>query len=513
MEFEKDIFISYAHIDDEVFGAEKEGWVTKFHRSLEVRLSQLMGAKPRIWRDPKLQGNDYFGDEIVDQFPSVALILSIVSPRYVKSEWCLKEINSFSKVATEHGGIRVNNKSRIFKIIKTHVPFEEHPNEMKDLLGYEFYKVDQETNRAREFGSMYGEESEQAYWTKLDDVAYDIAAILEELTAKKVLPIEQNGTGDPLRVLPNDKDGIYLAETSSDLTEERDILKRELLGQGYEVLPNQHMPFIGAEAERLIRESLEKSLLSIHLIGKHYGFIPEGANKSIVHLQNDLAAEKSQASGLERLIWMPTGGEISETGDAELLRSFISTIQTDSQAQAGADLFETPLKDVKFAILDKLAAIKRRREEARERVQNVDSTHSQELKTVYLICDQRDLDHTLVVEDYLFDIGYEVLVPVFDGDEIQIRNDHQENLKLCHATLIYFGAGNELWMRAKQRDLLKIAGYGRTQPLTAKGIYISETNQTKTQRIRSHDSVVINGYEGFKPELMEPFVNRLKGGA
>lgn len=512
MEFEKDIFISYAHIDDQVFGAEKEGWVSRFHKSLEVRLSQLLGSKPRIWRDPKLQGNDYFGDEIVDQFPQVALILSIVSPRYVKSEWCIKELKSFHNVATKHGGIRVNNKSRIFKVIKTHVPFEEHPEEMKDLLGYEFYRIDPETNRAREFGSIYGDESEQAYWTKLDDVAHDIAAILQELTPVK--PEKSPTTGSAVEAgnvsTFNNNETIYLAETSSDLSEERNIIKRELLGQGYEVLPNQHMPFIETDAENLIRESLDNSILSIHMIGKHYGFIPEGSNRSIVHLQNELAAEKSKSTGLERVIWLPDNEGISEADDGELLKSFISLVQTDVEAQAGADIFETPLTEVKFAISDKLEAIKQRREKAKANVQDASKAQSDELQSVYLICDQRDLDYTLDLEDYLFDLGYEVLVPAFDGDELQIRNDHQENLKLCDATLIYFGAANDLWMRAKQRDLLKIAGYGRSHPLRAKGIYIGEQNQSKTERVRSRDSVIINGMEGFSPELMQPFVNQIK---
>jgi len=511
VKFEKDIFISYAHIDDQVFGAEEEGWITKFHKSLEVRLSQLMGSKPRIWRDPKLQGNDYFGDEIVDQFPDVALILSIVSPRYVKSEWCIREIETFAKVAAENGGVRVNNKSRIFKVIKTHVPFDEHPEEMKDLLGYEFYKVEPETNRAREFSPVYGPESERAYWMKLDDVAHDIAAILEELESVDAEPVQQTEEmPSGLRITAEDKEVVYLAETSSDLAEERDILKRELQGQGYEVLPSQHMPYIKADAEQMIIESLQKSVLSIHPIGGHYGFVPEGTDKSIVHLQNEIAADMSKSNKLSRFIWLPPGNIVSENEDGKLLKSFISLIQTDADAQVGADLFETPMKDVKFAILDKLAQLKRQKEQAQPHTQAMPDQMMGELPLVYLICDQRDLDHTMVVEDYLFDSGYEVLTPAFEGDEMQLRQDHQENLKLCDATLIYFGAGNELWMRAKQRDLLKIAGYGRAKPLKAKGIYLGEQNSTQAQRVRSRDSIIIDGLKGFSPDLMEPFVNRIK---
>ena len=59
MQFDKDIFISYAHIDDESLIADKKGWISEFHRALEIRLAQLMGSKPIIWRDPALQGKSH----------------------------------------------------------------------------------------------------------------------------------------------------------------------------------------------------------------------------------------------------------------------------------------------------------------------------------------------------------------------------------------------------------------------------------------------------------------------
>ena len=53
-----DIFISYAHLDDESLDEEQKGWITKFHRVLQVKLSQLLGESPTIWRDQKLSGSD-----------------------------------------------------------------------------------------------------------------------------------------------------------------------------------------------------------------------------------------------------------------------------------------------------------------------------------------------------------------------------------------------------------------------------------------------------------------------
>src|SRR5580658_959958 len=58
MNFDADAFISYAHMDNVELIEGQKGWVANLHRALEVRVGQLLGKQPHIWRDPKLQGND-----------------------------------------------------------------------------------------------------------------------------------------------------------------------------------------------------------------------------------------------------------------------------------------------------------------------------------------------------------------------------------------------------------------------------------------------------------------------
>jgi hypothetical protein len=61
MAFEHDFLISYAHIDNEPLIAGEQGWISELHRLLEIRVGQVRGEKPKIWRDQKLQGNDRSG--------------------------------------------------------------------------------------------------------------------------------------------------------------------------------------------------------------------------------------------------------------------------------------------------------------------------------------------------------------------------------------------------------------------------------------------------------------------
>ena len=133
MKFEEDIFISYSHLDNES-PFDDPGWISAFHRALEVRVAQLLGKKPRIWRDPDLTGNDVFPDKLSAKIKQAAALVCVLSPRYVESDWCQRELREF----TEDGGQLVVNgttKARVFKVVKTHVPVDRHPRPVRPLLG------------------------------------------------------------------------------------------------------------------------------------------------------------------------------------------------------------------------------------------------------------------------------------------------------------------------------------------------------------------------------------------
>ena len=88
MNFEFDVFVSYAHLDDAALVEGQKGWVANLHRALEIRVGQFHGKPPHIWRDPKLQGNDVFADTLVDLLKQRGRCsCRSCRPRYVRSEW------------------------------------------------------------------------------------------------------------------------------------------------------------------------------------------------------------------------------------------------------------------------------------------------------------------------------------------------------------------------------------------------------------------------------------------
>ena len=108
------------------------------------------------------------------------------------------------------------------------------------------------------------------------------------------------------------------------------------------MLPGQPLPLVVDECEQAIREALAATVLSIHLVGRNYGIVPEGATQSTVVIQNELAIERAAAGDYERLIWIP---EKLECDDERQLK-FIDHLQTDTRIQQGADILQTHLRGI-----------------------------------------------------------------------------------------------------------------------------------------------------------------------
>lgn len=127
----------------------------------------------------KLSGTDIFDEKIVNAFGNTRLMISIVSPRYVNSEWCNRELNEFYNKAEGGGGIRVGEKSRIIKVVKTPIEGDASGgsahNIFNSLLGFEFFDVDPDTGRVREFNEEFGHEAKRNYLERVYDLAHALS--------------------------------------------------------------------------------------------------------------------------------------------------------------------------------------------------------------------------------------------------------------------------------------------------------------------------------------------------
>ena len=105
--YKNDVFISYSHIDNQFFGDPRGGWVDIFHEQLQNFVNVHVGRRTKVWRDKRLMGAEVFSDEIEQQLRSSAVLVSVISPGYMQSEWCNRELLGFTKAAQDRGSLRV----------------------------------------------------------------------------------------------------------------------------------------------------------------------------------------------------------------------------------------------------------------------------------------------------------------------------------------------------------------------------------------------------------------------
>ncbi|HAB16128.1 MAG TPA: TIR domain-containing protein [Verrucomicrobiota bacterium] len=487
-----DIFISYTHIDNQPLTEGQQGWIAQFHRLLEIRLAMLLGEQPKVWRDLKLNRTDDLSEAIMEQLLRAGILVSVVSPRYVKSEWCVREATEYLK-RTEQASAESNQLPRRWvKVVKTPVPPTEVPDQlrqgMEKVLGFNFYRLDPETGRPHEFDTEFGPEYKLLFLQQIYDLAYDLCNPPKRANGAAKLPKLQSGRT------------VYLATTTSDLQEERQLLARELQERGHNILPEAPQPTLGTEFEAAVRADLAKSDLAVQLVGSRYGLIPEDSAESVVELQNRLAAERSASNGLARFLWMPRGVIPKD----ERQRAFTQRLFEDAAAQKGAEIVQDSLERLKILVLDKLAP------PAAKPVPPPPSATGP--NRVYLICDRADEGPLIdAIEDHLFDQGFEVNRTNFEGSEAEVSAAHRQHLQLSDAVIVYYGAGSRGWVDMKLLDLAQAPGYGRTKPFSGVLVCVVPPEDKVKPRFRTHAAEVVRLGETLQPELLAPFVQKVKG--
>lgn len=123
-----DVFISYAHVD--------KFWVDDFVLALEQKVNQYTGRadNQRIWKDNRIEGNKPFDSEIMSSLQSARCLVVCLSPGYLESKWCLRELQAFLD--------KTESTSSIFCIELDHLSLEEKPKVLTQTLNYRFWYED-----------------------------------------------------------------------------------------------------------------------------------------------------------------------------------------------------------------------------------------------------------------------------------------------------------------------------------------------------------------------------------
>ena len=113
-----DVFLSYAHADNE----GREEWVGSFKTELEFQIRANLGAwggrGATVWWDEhRMKPGDSIRGTIIDALNRSAAVVSLCSPNYLASGYCMEERAAFQSACAGDRGIQVGNASRLLNAI------------------------------------------------------------------------------------------------------------------------------------------------------------------------------------------------------------------------------------------------------------------------------------------------------------------------------------------------------------------------------------------------------------
>lgn len=179
-EWQHDVFVSYARVDDQPLPGARDGWVCQLVDALKVLLAQQLGRAEllAVWRDLQLPGNEPLPTAIFGAVQRSATLLVVLSEGYLASDWCQGEYEAFLALAGA-------NTRRVFMVERMPIDRSRRPRPLDDLIGYPFWIRDRSDGPARTLGVPVPRPDEPEYYSRLNRLALELASELRRITAAR----------------------------------------------------------------------------------------------------------------------------------------------------------------------------------------------------------------------------------------------------------------------------------------------------------------------------------------
>lgn len=498
-----DVLINCSELDDQPMATDGEGWVDRLNRNLRIKLEQLTGEPVKVATAPLPPGKTPVDDTVYNSMATAQTLVSVISPPFVKSQSCNDSVDRYCNASSITAKPDKDLSAKLFNVFKAPVSDEEISSAISGVLenlpSFDFFDVCPDTGRIREFNDAYRDEASQKYYERVYDLAYEVCQSLTKAKTGSDTDVR------PAAELPRESvKTVFLAETTSDLREERDRLRRELIEQGHQVLPDRGLPQVAKELEETLQTYMEQCNFAIHLIGDRYGLVPEDASLSSVVIQNQVAARESGIRDLPRIIWMPRGIQPADERQAE----FIESLVQDPVAQQGADVIRDTLENLKQLLNERW----RKESQASTSSRSLaDSQVVDEVARLYLIHEMDDEPAVEAIEDFFYERGIEVMLPEFEGSESDVSSIHIQSLQDCDAVLIYYGSCAKSWVDIKLRELTKAIGYRDGRPIELRTVYIAPPEDRRKERFKTLSAEILRQTDGhLDVSALEHLAERIK---
>ena len=459
--FDYDIFISYAHVDNETADKAEPGWVSLFREHLEVQLSKRVGriGAVKIWQDPSLEGSQLFDQTIQDGINRSAIFLALTSTGYLASEYCQQELKWFCrKAGTESVGLSVGDRMRVFNLLLNNIPHPEWPQEFGRTSGYPFHDAEKED----EFGYPTDPKEKifQQQIRKLVDSLFKTLALLKEREPVIPQPVQREDEQAADKPKSEASFTVFLADTADTLRKVRSRVINELELEGIRVLRSTPPPYDAASHEKAALDEIGKSDLTIHLLDNLPGREIEGdESKSYPQRQAELAIEHARS----QFIWVPQTLDVTSVED-ETYRSFLDQLENGVRDESSYNFLRESPSSITREILEKINQLKTSPESATAPSAALVDTHF------------RDQLHALELIRFLTEKNIQPYINPEEDDPRKNMKILEERLKQVSKLIIVYGSVTEEWVRARLGAAVQIA-ITENCPLKSCAIYYASPHK------------------------------------
>jgi hypothetical protein len=381
-----DIFVSYAHIDNQPVHGQELGWISHFINNLGAETGRQLGRSEHfsVWMDFKLNTNDSVTPAIEQQLREADVLIIMMSRGWLSSEWCVKELDYFSAVHTDL-------EKRVFVVNLNGVPREAQPDSLHDLLTVPYYEKTAQ-DKIRQLGYPVPALSDKEYFYRTVDLAEQLAATLQRLVTEPVTNTAPQ--------IAEPKATVYVAPVNDSLFDQRSMLVSELAQFGVQVLPQEN------RYDRHIASNLQQCSHFVQLLDADYA-------QGVPFDQHFTA----QAAGLSLLQWHDPN--LKKAGANHQQRELLE----------GKTVTVCELAD--FSRLVREAALPKPAEPAPP-----DTPLQQGNKLVFVHSSPEDFPYATQIADNLENRGFGIALPRYEGDSGTIRKSIERAYQHCDILLV-----------------------------------------------------------------------------
>jgi hypothetical protein len=357
------------------------------------------------------------------------LMIVVMSPNWLTSEYCKREVERFSQRWRGEGEEAV--RSRLKVVRKRPNDRTTWPTILQGQEGKAFFAGDLNNPSETEIAYYWNGKmrDEDAYLSRVRELA---GIIIRDSRRRTESPPSQ-AASPPSSPSPEKPpvQTIYLARPAIDMAKAYERLARELAGRDYAVVPDRDIPTDGT-AVAFIDAALAQASVCVHLLGVKGGYTPQEDVSPIVKLQLERAAlrAKSTPKALRRIVWAPKILDM-DTPDAApaVVREPVDVLKLFGERLDG--------DKVDGQVLSKFVEFLAQNLSVSEPPPPIDAPDGGgALPTVYLCHEEADGEFALRVAGLLSEKRVEPLIKLFDGPPDEVEALHHRRLKECDAVAV-----------------------------------------------------------------------------